>query len=111
MHVDAHTVTIDQFQPEGFPWKFLLQLLLLDNLRLLPRCVLFFPVIIIGISIHMKLLFIVLSPAAASMLPMSRIMVSQKFTYSPGLRDPALRGNRLSLSINRSIHQGIDHQF
>tara|TARA_B110001450_G_C17514492_1_gene437849 strand:- start:118 stop:288 length:171 start_codon:yes stop_codon:yes gene_type:complete len=50
MGADAHTATIDQFQPEGFPWKFLLQLLLLDNLRLLPRYVLFFPVIIIGIS-------------------------------------------------------------
>ena len=58
-----------------------------------------------------NILFIVLSPAAVLMLPMSRIMVSQKFTYPPGLRDPALRGNRLSSSINHSIHQGIDHQF
>ena len=58
---------------------------------------------------YMKLLFIVLSLAAALLLPMSCIMVSQKFTYPPGLRDPAVRGNRLALSIHHSIHQGIDH--
>ena len=60
-----------------------------------------------------KVLFIVLSLAAASMLPINIIIEVKSCTYPPGLRDPALRGNRLSLSIsiNHSIHQGIDHQF
>ena len=60
----------------------------------------------------MKLLFIVLSLATASMLPIKRLIEVKSCTYSPGLREPALRGNnRLALSINHSNHQGIDHQF
>jgi hypothetical protein len=41
-----------------------------------------------------KVLFIVLSLAAASMLPINRIIEVKSCTYPPGLRDPALRGNR-----------------
>ena len=44
-------------------------------------------------------MFIVLSLAAASMLPINRIIEVKSCTYPPGLRDPALRGNRLALSI------------
>ena len=32
-HVDVHITTINRFQPEGCPWKFLLQLLSLDVSR------------------------------------------------------------------------------
>ena len=62
-------------------------------------------------DLYIKVLIIVLSLAAALLLPMSSIIEVKSCTYPPGLRDPALRGNRLSLSINHSIHQGIDHQF
>jgi hypothetical protein len=37
-------------------------------------------------------LFIVLSLAAALLLPMSRIIEVKSCTYLPGLHDPALRG-------------------
>ena len=64
-------------------------------------------------DLYIKVLIIVFSLAAALLLllPMSSIIEVKSCTYPPGLRDPALRGNRLSLSINYSIHQGIDHQF
>ena len=62
-------------------------------------------------DLYIKVLIIVLSLAAALLLPMSSIIEVKSCTYPPGLRDPALRGNRLALSINHSIHQGIDHQF
>ena len=58
-----------------------------------------------------KILFIVLSLAAALLLPIKRLTEVKGCTYLPGLRDPALRGSRLSLSIIHSIRQGIDHQF
>ena len=62
-------------------------------------------------QLYIKVLFIVLSLAAALLLPINRIIEVKVWTYLPGLCDPARRGNRLSLSINHSIHQGIDHQF
>ena len=60
---------------------------------------------------YYKIVFIVLSLAAALLLPIKRLLEVKSCTYSPGLRDPALRGNRLALSVSHSIHQGIDHQF
>ena len=52
-----------------------------------------------------------LSLAEASMLLISIIIEVKRFTYSPGLRDPALRGNKLALSISHSIRRGRGHQF
>ena len=61
---------------------------------------------------NMKVLFIVLSLAAVLLLPIKRLNRSQKFAYPPRLRDPEeLRGNRISSSISRSIHQDINRQF
>ena len=58
---------------------------------------------------HIKILFIALSLSAVSMLPMYRI-IEVKSLPIRRLRDPALRGNRLALSIHHySIHQGIGH--
>ena len=45
-----------------------------------------------------KILFIVLSLAAALLLPINSIIEVKSCTYSPGLRDPALRGSRFILS-------------
>ena len=53
-----------------------------------------------------KVLFVVLSLAAELLLPIKRLIEVRSFTYPPGLCDPTLRGNRLSSSINHSIHQG-----
>ena len=47
-------------------------------------------------DLYIKVLIIVLSLAAALLLPMSSIIEVKSCTYPPGLRNPALRGNRLS---------------
>ena len=53
-------------------------------------------------SEHRKILFIVLSLAEALFLIIKSIIEVKKFTYPPGLRNPALRGNRLH-KINKTF--------
>ena len=60
---------------------------------------------------NIKILFIVLSLAAVLLLPINSIIEVKSFTYPPGLRNPALRGNRITSSISHSICQGIGHQI
>ena len=61
--------------------------------------------------IYVKILFIVLSLAASLLLPIKRLTEVKGCTYSPGHRDPALRGSRITVSISYSIRPGIDQQF
>ena len=65
-----------------------------------------------GITMLLYKLFLVLSLAAALLLlPINRIIEVKSFTYPPEPCDPAIRGSRITSSINHSIHQGIGHQF
>ena len=55
------------------------------------------------LTYYMKILFIV-SLAAALLLPINSIIEVKSFTYPPGLRNPALRGNSICKVIIQCMH-------
>ena len=57
---------------------------------------------------YIEVLCIVLSLAVALLLPINRMIEVKSFIYPPGLRNPALRGCRISYLLNKQLDVTTD---